>query len=215
MGLHHCPATSPERQGLSPSHPHELLSHGLTHRKESGKRLKVPLLNAVEFVLSLSVRWRKRANTCCSLTRMYSSTMACACSIFWNPTATNPSSRYGVTANSVQLVLLLVDSLALLPLLPCILPTPAFLARPYQSPYSLAMNATRTITFYLPFSVASLPKLNLQDTELNCSQVIPSGEHSKSRETKAMIEDWMMSCSCNRDTCLIGMISFGRFFIDL
>lgn len=34
-------------------------------------------------------------------------------------------------------------------------------------------------------------------------KVIKPGEESKSRETKEEIEDWMLSKTCNRDTCLI------------
>lgn len=34
---------------------------------------------------------------------------------------------------------------------------------------------------------------------------IPVGEHSKSREQKAAIEDWMLDNACNRDTVVIAL----------
>jgi pentafunctional AROM polypeptide len=35
--------------------------------------------------------------------------------------------------------------------------------------------------------------------------VIPPGESSKTRETKALIEDYMLSHSCTRDSCLVAL----------
>lgn len=34
---------------------------------------------------------------------------------------------------------------------------------------------------------------------------VPVGEHTKSREQKASIEDWMLANECNRDTCIIAL----------
>lgn len=34
---------------------------------------------------------------------------------------------------------------------------------------------------------------------------VPVGEHTKSREQKACIEDWMLGNECNRDTCIIAL----------
>lgn len=36
-------------------------------------------------------------------------------------------------------------------------------------------------------------------------RILPSGEQSKCRETKANIEDYLLSTSCTRDTCLIAL----------
>jgi pentafunctional AROM polypeptide len=36
-------------------------------------------------------------------------------------------------------------------------------------------------------------------------RILPSGEQSKCRETKASIEDYLLSTSCTRDTCLIAL----------
>lgn len=39
---------------------------------------------------------------------------------------------------------------------------------------------------------------------LHIFSIVP-GEHSKSRETKAAIEDWMLSLQCGRDTCMLAL----------
>jgi pentafunctional AROM polypeptide len=35
--------------------------------------------------------------------------------------------------------------------------------------------------------------------------LIPPGEQSKTRETKAQMEDWLLANKCTRDTCLIAL----------
>lgn len=45
----------------------------------------------------------------------------------------------------------------------------------------------------------------LTNTQRILVRILPSGEQSKSRETKADIEDFLLNSSCTRDTCLIAL----------
>eukprot|EP01113_Clastostelium_recurvatum_P042390 TRINITY_DN6867_c0_g1_i6.p1 TRINITY_DN6867_c0_g1~~TRINITY_DN6867_c0_g1_i6.p1 ORF type:complete len:1625 (-),score=356.69 TRINITY_DN6867_c0_g1_i6:74-4948(-) len=49
------------------------------------------------------------------------------------------------------------------------------------------------------FSDAAIPPEHILQYE------VPVGEHSKSRDQKAMIEDYMLERSCNRDTCIVAL----------
>lgn len=58
-------------------------------------------------------------------------------------------------------------------------------------------------TLHLPRVLNSLSRTISEEKIL--SYVIPSGEASKCREMKAVVEDWMIANGCGRDTCLVAL----------
>ncbi|KAK0635107.1 Shikimate dehydrogenase [Bombardia bombarda] len=63
---------------------------------------------------------------------------------------------------------------------------------------------TNLYPLYVPQFQAVFDKANTIDARL-LTYAIPPGEYSKGRETKAEIEDWMLSKQCTRDTVVIAL----------
>ncbi|KAM7206215.1 putative PENTAFUNCTIONAL AROM polypeptide [Rhypophila sp. PSN 637] len=63
---------------------------------------------------------------------------------------------------------------------------------------------TNLYSTYIPPFVAVFQKAAPEDVRL-LTYAIPPGEYSKGRETKAEIEDWMLSKKCTRDTVIIAL----------
>lgn len=78
------------------------------------------------------------------------------------------------------------------------------------------ISSINNVSNYVIITDKNLAPLYLEDLKssiqscLTSSQrilvrILPSGEQTKSRETKADIEDFLLNSSCTRDTCLIAL----------
>src|SRR4051794_14869146 len=72
-----------------------------------------------------------------------------------------------------------------------------------SSTYVLVTDTNLYQTYVPPFQ-AVFDKAAPKDARL-LTYAIPPGEYSKGRETKAEIEDWMLSQACTRDTVIIAL----------